>query len=288
MLLDYWNLGQGLTKPIKLEDFKMTSSIRKRYATTFINKDYFELITKESIEKMTEQKNNDNMNATSVNASNVVYVDNKNYDMKDNIKIDIKEVDYRSRATFDFFKCRKVKSPSIGTRGSAGIDFYVPEFTEDFKQYVKEHNTDRNYIFHEKGDGGNIVFFEEGVNMDFNAEDAICLKPHSSIVIPTGIHVLFPESLVLVAFNKSGISTKKKLVTGACVCDSDYRGEIHFNMINTSNTYQLIRPNEKLLQFVLLQYFVPDFAEANSYDELYCNLKQTRFGGFGSTNEESK
>ena len=44
--------------------------------------------------------------------------------------------------TIKFLKTRSVKSPSRANKYDAGIDFYVPEFTEDFLKDLREKNPD--------------------------------------------------------------------------------------------------------------------------------------------------
>lgn len=140
--------------------------------------------------------------------------------------------------TLKFFKCRDVKSPQVGTPGSAGIDFFVPN---DFQTTT--------------------------------------LQPGEDVNIGLGIKTEFEEGLALIAHNKSGIATKKKLITGACVVDSDYRGEIHAHLFNAGTTAVTIEPGMKILQFILMPYIKPELIETTE------ELSETERGegGFGST-----
>lgn len=138
-----------------------------------------------------------------------------------------------------YVKTRNVKDPSYGTKGSAGIDFYVPN---DFQE--------------------------------------IGIPPGCDILIPSGIKVELPDDTALIAFNKSGISTKNRLQVGACVVDSDYTGEIHLHLFNWGNSISFISPGQKLVQFVLLPYY-----QATLYQSIDDFFKETerKDGGFGST-----
>ena len=138
-----------------------------------------------------------------------------------------------------YAKTRDVKDPSYGTKGSAGIDFYVP-----------------------------------------NDLDIYELPPGESILIPSGIKVALPDDTALIAFNKSGVCTKQFLQVGACVVDSDYRGEIHLHLFNYSNLIQFIDPGQKLVQFVLLPYYQAKLYE--TIDDIF-NDAGRGSGGFGST-----
>lgn len=140
-----------------------------------------------------------------------------------------------------YVKTRDVKSPSYGTKGSAGIDFYVPNDLGDFN-----------------------------------------LPPGESLLIPSGIRVELPDDTALIAFNKSGVATKQGLQVGACVVDSDYTGEIHLHVVNTTNLIQFISSGQKLVQFILLPYY-----HASLFETIDGIFKETDRGanGFGSTGE---
>lgn len=110
------------------------------------------------------------------------------------------------------------------------------------------------------------------------------IEPNQSILIELGIYVKLPEYTVLIAFNKSGVATKKGLIVGACVIDEDYQGEIKLHLINTSNKVVIIEPDEKIIQFLLLDANYPTVTQKNSIEQLYNNkLTERACGGFGST-----
>ena len=141
-----------------------------------------------------------------------------------------------------FTKVRDVKSPTRGTNGSAGIDFYIPE----------------------------------GMNYE--------IEPNCSVLIPSGIKVLMPNDHALIAFNKSGIASKKELDVMACVIDQDYAGEIHINLSNVGRETQYLKAGDKVVQFILLPINICELQEIETVDELYKNTKSERGeGGFGST-----
>lgn len=139
-----------------------------------------------------------------------------------------------------FQKIRDVKSPSRGTKESAGIDCYLPK--------------------------------------DFITEPTI-IKPGESVFAPSGLKVRIPHGYALIAFNKSGIALKQGLSVGASVVDSDYDQEVHLHVINISCKDQIILPEQKLVQFILVPICLADIEEINELPE-----RQTdRTGGFGST-----
>lgn len=106
------------------------------------------------------------------------------------------------------------------------------------------------------------------------------------VVIPSGIKVKVPEGYALIAFNKSGVSTKLELQIGACVIDEDYQGEVHINVYNRGLEPVLITAGMKLAQFILLpvNYSLP--IEVSNEQELYEGIITERAdGAFGSTNK---
>ena len=138
---------------------------------------------------------------------------------------------------------RDVKPPARGTEGSAGIDFFVPN---DYPQ-------------------------------------SLCvLAPGDRCFIPSGVKANVPPGYALIAFNKSGVALKKQLFVGACVVDSDYQGEIHLHLVNTSNRSVEIQPGEKILQFCLVPV---DHGLVEIVDEqdLFSEKTTRGTGGFGST-----
>lgn len=140
-------------------------------------------------------------------------------------------------------KIRDVKTPTRGTIGSAGIDFYVPD---DYPNSLRR------------------------------------IAPGERFFIPSGIKANVPEGHALIAFNKSGVALKKGLMVGACVVDSDYQGEIHLHLVNTSNNDATIEAGEKLTQFLLIPVsHIP--VEVVPEDELFLEQSERGAGGFGST-----
>jgi dUTP pyrophosphatase len=167
--------------------------------------------------------------------------------------------EYKIKNIMKYTKIRDVKSPSRGTPESAGIDFYVPN--------------------------------------DFNGGETLVLNPGERTLIPSGLKVSLPKGYALIAFNKSGIASKKGLIVGACVVDEDYQGEVHLNMINTNQPSEYhengmyvkytgtidINPGDKLTQFILIpvNYAMPE--EVEHLENLYASETERGEGGFGST-----
>ena len=142
-------------------------------------------------------------------------------------------------------KIRDVKTPTRGTAGSAGIDFYVPN--------------------------------------DYPATELLCtIEPGERFFIPSGIKANVPEGYALIAMNKSGVALKKDLLVGACVVDSDYQGEIHLHLVNTGKRDATIEPGDKLVQFLLVPVNHCE-VEVVAEDNLFSTETTRGAGGFGST-----
>lgn len=154
-----------------------------------------------------------------------------------------------------------VKTPTRGTKASAGIDFYLPTFTDEFfidlitKNQAKKYDTDGKYIY---------------------------IHAHSSLLIPLNIKAEVPKGFALIAYNKSGVCTKKGLIAGACVVDSDYTGNIHVHLINTTNKAVEVIANEKIIQFLLMPVDHCEIEEIN-LEDIHTVQTERGEGGFGST-----
>lgn len=174
-----------------------------------------------------------------------------------------------------FTKIRDVKSPARANENDAGMDFFIPYFNEQFLADLKAKNVNNDIFYNMKIDekGQEIV--------------EIVLLPHAQINIPSGIKVnIFDKNTFLLAQNKSGVATKYRLVVGACVVDADYQGEVHLNLINTSNEKVVLRTGQKIVQFIHLPYIKSELEEITN--EQYNAIKVTDRGegGFGHSGEK--
>jgi len=171
-----------------------------------------------------------------------------------------------------FLKTRNVISPTRANQHDAGIDFFVPELTEQFIQVLKEKNPDLHIKFNENDESISIL-----------------LDPHERILIPSGIHCqMNSPDRALIAANKSGIATKQGLVFGAQIVDYEYQGEIHLSLINTGKIPVILTSGMKILQFIETPIFtsVIDIEENKSTQEFYEKETTRGEGGFGSTDKK--
>ena len=175
--------------------------------------------------------------------------------------------------TIKFLKVRDVKSPSRANEYDAGIDFYVPEFT---KEFIKDLRAKNSYVPCNK-DG------------DIQITDNIQINPHQKILIPSGIYCqMASPHRALIAANKSGVASKLGLIFGAQVVDSSYQGEIHINLINTTDYPVIITPGMKIIQFLEMPIYTSNIEifENMQLKEFYEKETTRGPGGFGSTDHK--
>lgn len=163
---------------------------------------------------------------------------------------------------------KEAKIPSRGTKHSAGIDFYVPTFSNTYANYLLEKNKN--------------LFGIQSVN-----EQGFRIDPLKRVLIPTGIKVKIPPNYALIFFNRSGIAVKEQLFLGACVVDQDYTGEIFVNLNNVGDENKMILFGSKIAQGVLIQMNYVDIEEIETEEKLYQGFESERGdGAMGSTNHK--
>ena len=161
----------------------------------------------------------------------------------------------------EFLLVRNVKEPIRDVNENAGIDMFIPEKDDDI---VKE-----------------ILDFNSKITIEDNK---MIIPPHQDILIPDGVKSKFDKNLGLVAANKSGVATKKKLIFGAELIDSGYEGEWHFHLINWSDETQAIEFGQKILQFVPTVISNEELVVRHCSEEEFFTVHSNRGnGGFGST-----
>ena len=131
------------------------------------------------------------------------------------------------------FVCGDVKSPQRA-KGDAGIDFFVPNFSEQFLKDLTDKNPGSPLRFQIQM----VPLTEEEFNEDPNKAGFITLPAHEDLLIPTYVKSRIPEGMYIRMANKSGVATKQKLVVGAEVVDSTYEGIIHMHVFNNSNSFE--------------------------------------------------
>ena len=179
------------------------------------------------------------------------------------------------KKTLYFSRIREVIAPQRGTKESAGIDFFMPKFTETFLTDLKAKNPNISEI----REGSYSYYIDE-------TNKRILLGAHERLLIPSGIKIRGHENIAINAHNKSGVASKKGLDRLAECVDFDYQGELHSNIVNTSNYIVEICEDEKLLQFLECKIDMSELQEL-LIDDLFLTETDRGEGGFGSTNKKN-
>ena len=95
------------------------------------------------------------------------------------------------------------------------------------------------------------------------------IQPHTTVKIGTGLSFELPQGTFAAIFPRSGIATKRGLRPANCVgvCDSDYRGEYIVALHNDTNEVQIIEPQERIAQMILLPFVEMSFNEVNELSD---------------------
>lgn len=175
----------------------------------------------------------------------------------------------------EFIKVRDVKDPIRNPNENAGIDMFIPDDTTEFRQDLITKNPDLCLKRSVAKENGKSYMTEDG---------EIYVAPHKDIIIPSGIKSKFDKNLALIANNKSGVATKKKLIFGASVIDTSYQGEWHYHLINTSDDYQVVECGTKVIQFIPHYISMDPVVVRDCSEEEFFTEKTSRGAGWaGST-----
>lgn len=104
------------------------------------------------------------------------------------------------------------------------------------------------------------------------------IPPGCNAKIGTGIKMAIPEGWVGIICPRSGVAAKSRVVPGARIIDSDYRGEIFIDLHNRGqDTFEVLK-GERYVQII----FVPVNTNMEYVDSLD-DVTERGEGGFGST-----
>lgn len=111
------------------------------------------------------------------------------------------------------------------------------------------------------------------------------IKPGQSVLLETGIKMEVPSDCMLQIMNKSGIASKRHLITGACVVDEGYTGEIFVNLHNIGTETEYIEAGQKIAQGVFVKIEKPVLWEIED-DNIYGTTTARGDGALGSTGDK--
>lgn len=92
-----------------------------------------------------------------------------------------------------------------------------------------------------KGDAG----------LDLRTTVPATLKAGCAAVLPTGLSIALPEGTYGDIKPRSKLAARYGIITGACVVDSNYRGEVMVNLINVGQYDLDLRAGDKIAQMVV-------------------------------------
>ena len=157
-----------------------------------------------------------------------------------------------------------VKAPSRGTSKSAGLDFFVPEFSAEFVKSFLQKNSS---------------YYQCSLNM---TDKSIRIKPHRKVMIPLGLKVEVPEGYAFIAFNKTGVSWDNTIFNLSAVVDEDYQGMLFLTVVNYSEDVSIILENQKVIQLVLVPVKY-ESVEIVPESQIHTSISERSTGAFGST-----
>lgn len=122
--------------------------------------------------------------------------------------------------------------------------------------------------------------YAAGADLYACLESDVEVKPHETVLIPTGIALELPVGYAGLIYARSGLATKKGLAPAnkVGVVDCDYRGEVKVALHNHSGIPQTVAVGERVAQLVITPYITAQFVVK---DELSNTVRGA--GGFGST-----
>ncbi len=108
------------------------------------------------------------------------------------------------------------------------------------------------------------------------------IEPGELAIFPTGIAVEIPAGCAGMIFTRSGLGIKHgvAVANGVGVIDSDYRGEIHVGLRNSSKVPYTVKPGERIAQLIVMPVCLPEVERAEELSET-----QRGTAGFGSTGQ---
>ncbi len=119
-----------------------------------------------------------------------------------------------------------------------------------------------------------------GVDLIAFIKEPINLEPKTSVLIPTGLSVAFPEDYEIQIRPRSGLAAKNNIsvLNTPGTIDSDYRGEIKVIIYNHGNKNFSINNGDRIAQMILAPVVKMELEEKN---DLPKSIRGK--GGFGST-----
>jgi len=119
-----------------------------------------------------------------------------------------------------------------------------------------------------------------GMDLRADVDATVTLAPMERKLIPTGLHIEFPESFEAQIRPRSGLAFKFGIgiVNSPGTIDADYRGEIKVLLINLSTEVFEINTGDRIAQMVVAKHEKVDWEEVEVLNETSRGV-----GGYGHT-----
>ncbi|CAA0280439.1 dUTP diphosphatase [Acinetobacter baumannii] len=135
--------------------------------------------------------------------------------------------------------------------------------------------------------GAPVYATQGSAGLDLRAclDTEVTLNPGEQLLVSTGIAIhLKNKNLVGMLYPRSGLGVKHGIVlaNGTGVIDSDYQGEIKACLRNNGDKPFVLKPGERIAQYVVL----PTFQLAMTVVDEFDSSTERGEGGFGSTGTE--
>lgn len=112
---------------------------------------------------------------------------------------------------------------------------------------------------------------------DLRSPDFATVKPGSSVLIDTGVHIEIPAGWVGMLKSKSGLNVNHS-ITSEGVIDAGYTGSIIVKLYNHGDSEYTVHRGDKITQICLMPVYHADFEQADGLVSLGRGNN-----GFGST-----
>lgn len=124
---------------------------------------------------------------------------------------------------------------------------------------------------------------EGSAGFDLTATEDVIIRPHQTVLIPTGLAFEVPPGYELQIRPRSGLSRKTglRIPNAPGTVDSDYRGEVMVIAHNAGDSAYYVHKGDRIAQGVIAPVYRAVFEEVYDEDEL--SVTERGSGGFGST-----
>ena len=125
-----------------------------------------------------------------------------------------------------------------------------------------------------------IYATKEAGGFDFYSIADFTIPAGKVVKIPMGLSMEIPEGYCLQMLSRSGLMSKG-IYQMVGIIDSDYRGEIHFIMFNTTEKDFKIEKGDRIAQGIIMPVFKTTFKEVKELSKT-----ERGSGGFQSTGKK--